>query len=512
MVKLQTFASFMQSRFHRSAESHLTDFMSRQQGHLMLGGRVDLNVLAARYGAPLEVAYLPQITRQVHAMMGWAAQAARVTSYAGTFLYAYATKANFAADVVRTALEAGAHYETSAAADVEIAHHLWKQGILKSDRLLICNGSKEAHYTDAILRLRRAGYAHVISVLDDLEEFAALRACPLPMQFGLREREAGNRDGAHPGNDRFGLTTAEMNEVIAGLAGTPHAVVMYHAMIGSQVENADHFLATLRASIRNYCQLRQRVPTLRFFNYGGGTPTSGYRLDFEFDYTGFLTLLMEEMRALCAEYQVPVPDLVGEFGRYTVANHSVFLFDVGQVKRGGEGQPDWYLINGSLMVSAPDSVLVPDQRFIILPLEGWDRPLRPVRLGSRRTCDSDDVYPRPGNAPLLLPDSGVGTLIAVCGIGAYQQMISGRGGAHHCLSPEPRRIIFEEKDGRLIQRVDAAQSQAEMMRLIGYQPARQPAPALPLHPPLWAQPTVNRRVKTMRLRQRPLMAPAGIPT
>ena len=93
MVKLQTFASFMQSRFHRSPEGHLTDFMSRQQGHLMLGGRVDLNVLAARYGTPLELAYLPQITRQVHAMMGCAAQATRTTDYAGTFLYAYATKA-----------------------------------------------------------------------------------------------------------------------------------------------------------------------------------------------------------------------------------------------------------------------------------------------------------------------------------------------------------------------------------------------------------------------------------
>jgi len=218
------------------------------------------------------------------------------------------------------------------------------------------------------------------------------------------------------------------------------------------------------------------------------------------------------MRALCAEYRVPMPDLVGEFGRYTVANHSLFLFDVGQVKAGAEGQPDWYLINGSLMVSAPDSVLVPDQRFIILPLDGWDRPVRAVRLGSRRTCDSDDVYPRPGNTPLMLPDSGVGTVIAVCGIGAYQQMISGRGGAHHCLSPEPRRIIFEEKEGRLVQRVEAAQSQADMMRLIGYQPARQPAPVLPVHPPMWAPQPASRRAKTLRLRQRPVIAQAGIPT
>ncbi len=518
MVQLQTFVSFMQDEFDRSAEGSLTDFLSRREGRLFLGEQVDLQALASRYGAPLEVVYLPQITRQVQAMNGWAAQAAQVTGYGGAFYYAYATKANYAAEVVRTALAAGAHYETSAAVDVEIAHRLWTEGTLKSDRMLVCNGSKDATYLANILRLRRAGFSQLVVVLDDLDEFDYLRASQIPLQFGVREREAGNRDGRHLGSDRFGLTADEIEQVVAGLAGTPHTLTMYHAMIGSQVEDAGHFLATLRASIAQYCALRQRVPTLRFFNYGGGTPTSGYSLRFEFDYTGFMTLLMEEMHALCAQYNVPVPDLVGEFGRYTVANHSVFLFEVGQVKRGSAGEPDWYLLNGSLMVAAPDSVLVPDQKFVILPLEGWDRPVRPARLGSRWTCDSDDVYPRPGKSPLMLPDTGVGTMLAVCGVGAYQQMISGRGGAHHCLAPEPRRVVIEERNGRLVQRVMAQQSQADVMRLIGYRsptlvpkPVRPalPAPvrALPPATPLWQRGVV--RSERPRPRQRPLPLPAG---
>lgn len=518
MVQLQTFVSFMQDEFDRSAEGSLTDFLSRREGRLFLGEQVDLQALASRYGAPLEVVYLPQITRQVQAMNGWAAQAAQVTGYGGAFYYAYATKANYAAEVVRTALAAGAHYETSAAVDVEIAHRLWKEGTLKSDRMLVCNGSKDATYLANILRLRRAGFSQLVVVLDDLDEFDYLRASQIPLQFGVREREAGNRDGRHLGSDRFGLTADEIEQVVAGLAGTPHTLTMYHAMIGSQVEDAGHFLATLRASIAQYCALRQRVPTLRFFNYGGGTPTSGYSLRFEFDYTGFMTLLMEEMRALCAQHGVPVPDLVGEFGRYTVANHSVFLFEVGQVKRGSAGEPDWYLLNGSLMVAAPDSVLVPDQKFVILPLEGWERPVHPVRLGSRWTCDSDDVYPRPGKSPLMLPDTGAGTVLAVCGVGAYQQMISGRGGAHHCLAPEPRRVVIEERNGRLVQRVMAQQSQADVMRLIGYRsPTQAPKPVRPVLPapvrvlppaaPLWQRGAV--RSERPRARQRPLPLPAG---
>jgi arginine decarboxylase len=58
-------------------------------------------------------------------------------------------------------------------------------------------------------------------------------------------------------------------------------------------------------------------------------------------------------------------------------------------------------------------------------------------------------------------------------VGAYQQMISGRGGAHHCLSPEPGRVIVSEEDGRLVSRYVPQQDQATIMQLLGYQP--QPA-------------------------------------
>lgn len=476
-LKQQTFSNYFQTNFHRASEGQLTDFISRRNGHLYLGDQINLNHLARRYGTPLEVVYYPQITRQVQRMRAWADQARWKTHYNGHFLYAYATKANFAADVVQTALEAGVHYETSAAADVEIARHLWWQGRIPPDRLVCCNGSKEPTYLDAILNLRMDGCSHVVSVLDDLDELEYLRTCSLPLMFGVRERAAGNRDGTHPGNDRFGLTPAEMQEVIQQLHDSPHQLVVYHAMVGSQIERSDHFLALLRDSIVEYCKLRQQVPTLRYFNFGGGMPVSGYRLDFEFDYQQFLVRLMEEIQQICTAFGVPVPDIIGEFGRYTVANHSLYLYEVGRVKQTRTlGDADWYLINGSMMVSAPDMVLVDNQEFIVLPLNDWDAPIRPVRLAGRRTCDSDDMYPRPSQSPLLLPDTGEGLVVAVCGIGAYQQMISGRGGAHHCLTPEPRRIVIRESAGQLVMQSIEQQDKASIMRLLGYQPERMMTP------------------------------------
>jgi arginine decarboxylase len=473
-VSKQTYLDYFRDRYGIEPHGMLTDFLSRRDGRLLLADRIDLNAMVARYGAPLEIAYCPLITRQVERMVDWAAEARARSGYTGTFLYAYATKANFAEEVVRTALAAGAHYETSAAGDVMIAHYLWRQGVLPQDRYIFCNGSKEAAYIDAIIALREAGYERVVPILDDLRELdILLERCAAPLLLGVRERHAPEAvDAAHPGGERFGLTQAEIAQVAERLEGTPHRLVVYHAMVGSQLEDGDRWMARLARSAEAYCRLRQRVPTLQAFNFGGGMPTSAYALDFAFDYAGFLHRLMDTLAAACAAFDVPQPDIVGEFGRYTVASHVVYLFEIGAVKASQGAAPPWYLLNGSIMVALPDSLIVEGQQFVVLPLDRWDAPASEARLAGRRTCDSDDIFPRPSQPPLVLPAAGEGLVVAIFGVGAYQQMIAGRGGAHHCLSPELRRIIIEQDGDALVVREIAPQSLDTIMGLLGY--AREP--------------------------------------
>lgn len=476
----QTYAGYLHNRYDFAGTGALTDFLSRRDDRLLFGDTVDLGALVQQYGAPLEVAYCPLITQQVQRMLEYAAAAQAATGYTGEFIYAYATKANFSEEVVRTALDAGAHYETSAAADVVIAHMLWQQGILASERYIFCNGSKEDMYLDGIVALRNAGHERVVAVLDDLDELETLLArVRAPMLFGVRERHAPEVvDHSHPGGERFGLTPDEIEQVVQRLAGTPHQLIVYHAMVGSQIEDAALWHARLTRSAEAWARLAQRVPSLRMFNFGGGMPTSGYDLGFSFDYTDFLQRLMTTVAAISARYAVPQPAIVAECGRYTVANHSVYLLEVGRVKQAGAVEP-WYLLNGSLMVSAPDTLIV-DQEFVVLPLADWDAPVRDVRLGGRRTCDSDDLYPRPHRPALPLPEYQPGMVLAVFGVGAYQAMIGGKGGAHHCLNPEMRRIIVEQVDDRLVLREIAPQGLTAMMTALGYnreilEPVRQPA-------------------------------------
>jgi arginine decarboxylase len=370
---------------------------------------------------------------------------------------------------------------------VVIAHQLWRQGTLPPDRYIFCNGSKDRTYIDAIAALRQAGYSRVVPVLDDLDELEQLLACCTePLLIGVRARFAPEViDPGHPGGERFGLTQSEIAQVARRLEGSPHRLVLYHAMVGSQIEDAGAWEARLLRSAEEYCALREIAPDLHMFNFGGGMPTSAYAIDFRFDYAGFLERLMGGLAAICATRGTPAPDVVGEFGRYSVASHSVFLMEVGSVKQGQAGSPDWLLLNGSLMVTLPDTLIVEGQQFVILPLEGWNRPAAPARLGGRYTCDSDDFYPRPGHAPLVLPDQREQpAVLAFFGVGAYQQMISGRGGAHHCLTPEMRRIVIEQDGDALVVREIAPQNLAQIMGMLGYaretlEPAA-PRPAVPV--------------------------------
>jgi arginine decarboxylase len=456
----------------------LNDFLAIRDGRLLFDG-LDLLAAVERYGTPLEISLCPRITARIEQMQAIFAGAGQRAAYPGQFVYAYATKSNFAEEVVRTAVLSGAHYETSSAFDVRIAQRLWQGGLLLPERFIFCNGSKEPAYLRAILELRTAGFANVVPILDDLDELEALMACPEPILFGVRERkDAGDLEaGATYGYDRFGLLPDEMLAVAERLRSTRHRLVLYHAMVGSQLEDAAFFLAEVRESLGGYARLAPHAPDLAYFNFGGGFPTSAYDLAFRFDYDAVVEQLLAGIGLACRELGIAAPHLVGEFGRYTTADHGAHIFRVTRAKRpqpGLDGAPPWYLVDGSLMVALPDILIVEGQEFIALALNHFERQAGPAVLGGRRTCDSDDFYPRGRQDQLQLPVLSSAELaaeplyIAFFGTGAYQSMLSGEGGAHHCLAPEAPKLIVERRGGALYERLVPEQSWEDVLSELGY--------------------------------------------
>jgi arginine decarboxylase len=423
-------------------------------------------------GSPLEVVFLPKITSQVKTMQRWFAEASKAIGYSGSFEYAYASKANSEEEVTRTALEAGAHYETSSAADVEIVRHSLARGLMTPDRLCINNGFKVAgsDYCQKIIDLRATGYANIIPVVEDIDEIDPLIDSGLEFMVGLRQkidRFARDIDGIARSDIRFGMNSAMMTAAAQKIAAAPNlTLVMYHAMQSDVSTDPDGWLDGFRASMKVYAALAQQHPTLRMYNWGGGFPAT-IGASVHFDYPRFITRLLHIAHDVSEAEGIPHPTLVGEFGRYTTAEHGFHLFRVLKAKENASRLP-WYLIDGSIMSSFPDAWAL-GLEFLVLPLNNLDGPFQEVRLGGL-TCDTDDIYPtRPHHRKLYLPVNTENLYIGFFGVGCYQEILGGIGGAKHCLLPEANELIISARpDSSLTYDVCPGQTYPEILSLLGY--------------------------------------------
>lgn len=473
---ITTYLEYLRGRFGLTT-NQLTDSLFVENNRLYCQD-LDLLQISKEFGSPLEIGFTPLVTRQVQRMQGYFANAFQRKGYRSRFTYAYASKAAQYEDLIRTALQAGAHYETSSPMDLQMARLHWKAGNLPSDRMILTNGFKTAAYVQNIMQMRREGFKNIIPIIESAGEVAPFANSPFDFEVGLRlqvDRSILPHGDFSRVTSRFGVPQADIQAVAARIAATPNLkLVMFHSMIDTQCVDRENWVKALLLSFRNYCELKLDHPTLRAFNFGGGMPVP-YSLDFDFDYQAFADELTEGIMRLCAEYGIDHPEIIGEFGRYTAAAYGFDFYKVVVAKPSHDPNVAWYVIDGSLMSSLPDTWAL-KQQFIVLPLNGYDKPFKKAWI-SGLTCDSDDVY-RSGEPDdtVMLPDidyfeDGEELVIGVFMTGAYQDLLSGIGGVHHCLLPEPSELVIEAApDGRgyTYTRSVPSQSLDTMASLLGY--------------------------------------------
>jgi len=463
------------------ASNHIfNDYLNSRDGRLyfedldlaqiLIGGRSDQG-LGRVMPNPLELVYLPAIPQKIARMKRIFAEVIAEVGYDGRFHYAYASKANTAEEVVRATLKAGAHYEMSSMVDVEIAEMMVEAGQLPPERMVIANGFKPAgsSYAADLVQLKSL-HPNLIPVVEDLAELPPLLESGRQFDVGLRQKSYGHHQSAaemEAAISRFGMTTEDLQQAADTIAAAPNLnLKLYHAMVGSQITDERGFVNRLRPTIEIYARLRQRHPSLSIFDFGGGMPAA-MTLNFQFDYHRFIRLLLATFQDICGQRNVPPPDIMGEFGRYTTAEHGAHFFKVVLVKENDSTLP-WYIINSSIMSSFPDTWCLAEH-FIVLPLNHLDKPFRRVQLGGI-TCDSDDVYPpKSSQSPLYLPVETEELYIGFFGIGAYQEMLGGVRGSKHCVLPEATELIVDrDDDGHYQFRAIAGQSKWNVMENLGY--------------------------------------------
>jgi arginine decarboxylase len=432
---------------------------------------IDLMRLINEYGTPLKFNYLPQISNNIQRAKGWFREAINNLGYSGKYHYSYCTKSNHFSFVLDEVMKNDVHIETSSAFDIDIVLKLIEEGKFEKGKFVICNGYKPKLYLDNMVKLMNLDHVQVIPVVDNTDELNQL------LSRTDREINIGIRIASEE-EPKFEFYTSRLGiryrEIVpfykAILQENPRVKVkMLHFFINTGINDTAYYWNELTKCLRIYSDLKKLCPELDSLNIGGGFPIKK-SLAFDFDYAYMVREILTQVKRVCTDNDIPEPNIVTEFGSFTVGESGGAIFSILHQKQQNDREK-WNMIDSSFMTNLPDTWAI-NQRFIMLPINRWNDDYERVLLGGL-TCDSDDYYnsEQHSNA-IYLPkfDKNKELFIGFFNTGAYQETIGGFGGLKHCLIPEPKHILINrDEDGKITTSMFSQEQTAmDYLQILGY--------------------------------------------
>ncbi len=432
---------------------------------------IPLMEMIEQFGTPFKFSYLPKISENIKRARTWFKKAFKENNYQKEYKYCYCTKSSHFAFVLEEALKNKISLETSFSNDMEIIRKLYEKGVVDKDIEVICNGFKTDNYLKQIADFINGGFTNIIPVLDNFRELDRLSES-IDKTFDLGIRIASEEEPKFEFyTSRLGIGYKDIIPFYSQkIQEHPHArLKMLHFFINTGIKDSAYYWNELFKCLRVYARLKKIAPEVDSLNIGGGFPIKT-SLTFEYDYAYMVDEIVYRIKQFCEEEGVEEPNIYTEFGSFTVGESGGVVYKILNQKRQNDREK-WNMIDSSFMTTLPDTWAI-SRRFIMLPINRWNDSYERVFLGGL-TCDSDDYYNSEQhiNAIYLPIFSEENPLyIGFFNTGAYQDTISGYGGVHHCLVPQPKHILIDKtKDGNFEYKLFSEEQKPEdLAKLLGY--------------------------------------------
>jgi len=443
----------------------------RTENNKLFWHNINLMELTEKHGAPLKFTYLPKISENIIKAKQWFQESFEKHNYKGKYFYSYCTKSSHFKHVLHEALKNNIHIETSSAFDIDIVQNLKKDGKIKDDTFVICNGFKRDQYIINIGELINSGHKNCVPIIDNYEELPLLqKETTKPFKVGIRI--------ASEEEPKFEFYTSRLGIGYKNIVSFYEREIakneqvdlkMLHFFINTGIRDNAYYWNELMKCLNVYINLKKVCPTLDSLNIGGGFPIKN-SLGFEYDYAYMIDEIINQIKQACDEAGVEVPNIFTEFGSYTVGESGAAIYQVLYQKKQNDREK-WNMINSSFITTLPDSWAI-SKRFIMLPLNKWNHKYERVLLGGL-TCDSDDYYNSEQHVNgIYLPvyEKEKPLYIGFFNTGAYQETIGGFGGLQHCLIPHPKHLILDrDEEGNLTTTIfKEQQKSSELLSILGY--------------------------------------------
>ncbi|TVZ07567.1 arginine decarboxylase [Cellulophaga sp. RHA_52] len=433
---------------------------------------IPLKQLVEQYGSPLKFTYLPKISDNISRAKNWFTIAMEKYQYKGKYHYCYCTKSSHFKPVLHEALNNNIHIETSSAFDINIVEHLKKEGKIKDDTYVICNGFKRDQYITNIARLINEGHRNCIPIIDNYEEIDLL-SNEINEDFKVGIRIASEEE------PKFEFYTSRLGIGYKNIVpfyenqirdNDKVQLKMLHFFINTGIKDNAYYWNELLKCLKVYVKLKKICPSLDSLNIGGGFPIKN-SLVFDYDYQYMIDEIINQIKLTCDEAGVDVPNIFTEFGSFTVGEAGGAIYEILYQKQQNDREK-WNMIDSSFITTLPDTWAI-NKRFIMLPINRWNDEYERVLLGGL-TCDSDDYYNSEQHTnAIYLPKykKNKPLYIGFFNTGAYQESIGGYGGLQHCLIPQPKHILInKDAEGKITTKLFNEQQKAEdLLKILGYE-------------------------------------------
>jgi len=218
---------------------------------------------------------------------------------------------------------------------------------LSNNGVVVCNGYKDRAYIRLALIGLKMGLNLYLVIEKPLEleliieEAARLNIKP---QLGVRIRlssiSAGKWQNSGGEKSKFGLHAPEVLQLIERLkqAGLLDTLKLMHFHMGSQIANIHDIKIALKEAGQFYVELHRLGANVKIVDAGGGLGVdydgSHSRRESSINYSldEYAQNIVRSFADICAEKQVPQPDIITESGRALTAHHAVLITNVTDIE------------------------------------------------------------------------------------------------------------------------------------------------------------------------------------
>ncbi|MGZ8189936.1 MAG: biosynthetic arginine decarboxylase [Methylococcaceae bacterium] len=218
---------------------------------------------------------------------------------------------------------------------------------LSNQGVVVCNGYKDRAYIRLALIGLKMGLNLYLVIEKPLEleliieESTQLNITPsLGLRVRLSSISAGKWQNSGGEKSKFGLHAHEVLQLIDRLkqANLLDSLKLMHFHMGSQIANIHDIKIALKEAGQFYAELHRLGAQIKVVDAGGGLGVdydgSRSRRESSINYSldEYAQNIVRSFADICAEKQVPQPDIITESGRALTAHHAVLITNVTDIE------------------------------------------------------------------------------------------------------------------------------------------------------------------------------------